>query len=58
MLQYLQATIFIDIKAGDFNFNLLKVSQNTFLNIFADYVQMVNKPTHISGSSIAHVYQM
>ena len=47
MLQYLQATISIDILAGDFNFDLLKASQNNFLDIFTGYFQMVNKPTHI-----------
>ena len=30
--------------------------QNRFLDIFADHVHMVNKPTHISGSLIDHVY--
>ena len=55
-LQYLLATHSIDIIAGDFNNDLLKVSQNNFLDIFTDNVQMVNKPTHISGSLINHVY--
>ena len=32
------------------------MSQNEFLDIFTDHVQMVNKPTHISGSLIDHVY--
>ena len=32
------------------------MSQNNFLDIFTDHVQMVNKPTHISGSLIDHVY--
>ena len=27
-----------------------------FLDIFTDHVQMVNKPTRISGSLIDHVY--
>ena len=56
MLQYLLATNSIDITAGEFNYDLLKVSQNKFLDIFTDHVQMVNKPTHISGSLIDHVY--
>ena len=30
--------------------------QNKFLDIFIDHVQMINKPTHISGSLIDHVY--
>ena len=56
VLQYLLATNSIDIMAGDFNYDLLKVSQNKILDIFTDHVQMVNKPTHISGSLIDHVY--
>ena len=32
------------------------MSQNKFLDIFTDHVQMVDKPTHISGSLINHVY--
>ena len=56
MLQYLLATHSIHITAGDFNYDILKVSQNKFLDIFTDHVQMVNKPTHISGSLIYHVY--
>ena len=56
MLQYLLATYFIDIKAGDFNCDLLKVLQNKFLGIFTDHVLIVNKPTHISGSWIDHIY--
>ena len=39
-----------------FNYDFLKVSQNKFLDIFIDHVQMVNKPTHISRSLIDHVY--
>ena len=34
----------------------LKVSQNKFLNIFTDHVQMVQKPMHISRILIDHVY--
>ena len=55
MLQYLLATHSIDIIAGDFSYDLLKVSQNIFLDIFTDHIQMVNKPTHISGSLIDHI---
>ena len=33
-----------------------EASQNKFLGIFTDHVQMVNKPTHVSGSLIDHVY--
>ena len=56
ILQYLLATHFIDIMAGNFNYDILKMSQNSFLDIFTDHVQMVNKPTHISGPFIDHVY--
>ena len=57
MLEYLLATNSIDIVAGDFNFDLLKVSKNNlFSNHFTEHVQIVNKPTHISGSLIDHVY--
>ena len=56
MLQYLLATNSIDIVAGDFSFDLLKVSENNlFLNHFTEYIQIVNKPTHISGLLIDHV---
>ena len=56
MLPYLLATHFIDITAGELNYDFLKVSQNTFLDTFTDHAQMVNKPMHISGSLIDHVY--
>ena len=58
MLQYLLATYSIDIIAGDFNYDLLKVLQNKFLDIFIDHVQTVNKPTHISEFLIDHDYIM
>ena len=48
MLQYLLATNFIVIIVGNFNYDVLKVSQKCFSDIFTDHVQMVNKPTHIS----------
>ena len=32
------------IIAGDFNYDLLNVSENKLLDIFADHVQMANKP--------------
>ena len=58
MLQYLLATNSIHILAGDFNFDLLKVSENNlFLSHLTEHVQNVNKPTHISGSLIDHVYR-
>ena len=54
MLQYLLATNAIYIRERDFNYDLLNVSQNNFLDIFAGHVQIVNKPTKISGSLIDH----
>ena len=56
MLQYLLATYSIDIIAGNFNYDLLKVLQNKFLDIFTDHLQTVNKPTHISEFLIDHDY--
>ena len=56
MLQYLLVTNSTDIIAGDINYDYLKVSQNNFLYIFTDHVQMANKPAHISRSLIDHVY--
>ena len=57
MLQYLLATNYVDIVAGDFNFDLLKVSEsNLLLNHFMEQAQVVNQPTHISGSLKDHVY--
>ena len=55
-MQYLAATYSIDIPAGDFSYVLLKVLENKLLNIFTDHVQIVNKPIHISGSLIDHIY--
>ena len=55
MLQYLLATLSIDIIAGDFSYDFFKVLQYIFLDIFTDHVQMVNKPTHTSGSLIDHI---
>ena len=52
----MQATNSIDIIVGDFNYDLLKVSENKLLGIFTDNVHIVNKLTHISGSLIDHVY--
>ena len=55
-MQILLATNSIEIIARNLNYDLLKVSQNGCLDIFTDRVQTVNKPTHISGSLIEHVY--
>ena len=42
--------------AVDFNYDLLKVTENEPLDISADHLQMVNKPTQIYGSAIDHIY--
>ena len=43
LVQYLPTTNSIDIIAGDFIYNLLKVTENKLLDIFTDHVQIVNK---------------
>ena len=51
MLQYLLATNSVDIVAGDFNFDHLKLSENKLLlNHFMVHFPIVNTPTHIFGS--------
>ena len=48
MLQYLLATNSVDIVAGGFSFDLLKVSEiNLLLNLFMEHVQIVNKPIYL-----------
>ena len=56
LMQYLLTANSIHIIAGNFNYDLLKVIENKLLDIFTNHVQMVNKPTHIFGSLIDHVY--
>ena len=56
IMQYLLAAYSVDIIGGDFNYDLLKVTENKLSDIFEDHVQIVNKATHISGSLIDHVY--
>ena len=56
IMQYLLAAYSVDIIGGDFNYDLLKVTENKLPDIFEDHVQIVNKATHISGSLIDHVY--
>jgi len=45
----------IDIIMGDFNKNALSID-NYFERYLSDYEQIVEQPTHISGSLIDHVY--
>ena len=54
-MQYLLASNLSPIIAGDFNYDL-QVLENKSLDYFTDHHQTVNKPTHISGSLIGHVY--
>ena len=56
MLQYFLATISIDIIAGDFNFDILKESENKLSDILTHHFQIVNKQAYTSGSLIEHVY--
>ena len=56
IMQYLLAAYSVDIIGGDFNYDILKVTENKLSGIFGDHVQLVNKATHISGPLIDHVY--
>ena len=55
MLIYLLATNSIDIIVGNFNYDLLKVSENKLLDIFTHHIQMVNKP---AWKSFPLMYQL
>ena len=55
-LRYLLSTNATNVMSGDFNYDLLKVSQSNFLDILTDHVQMVKKPTNIYGYLVDHVY--
>ena len=35
---------------------IFQVFKNKLLDVFTDHIEMVNKPTHISGSLIDHVF--
>ena len=56
LMQYLLVANSINIIGGDFICDLLKVTENKFLDIFTDQVQVGNKPSHISGSLIDLAY--
>ena len=56
IFQDLVETYYIDVKAWDFKYDLLKLSENKLLDIFTDHVHMVNKQTHISGFLTDYVY--
>ena len=44
----------VDIIVGDFNFDAC--SKSRLLQILSEYVQLVEFPTHIAGSTLDHVY--
>ena len=46
----------IHIILGDFNINALEDSNNYVSEYLHQYQQVVDSPTHISGSLIDHVY--
>ena len=54
-MQYLLAQNFLDIKAGGFNYGLLKVGDRKPLNNLIGYYKIKNKPTHISGSFLGKI---
>ena len=56
LMQYFLAASSIDIIVGDISYDLLKVKKNKLLDNFIDHFQIVNKPVHIAGSLIHHVY--
>ena len=51
ILEYLLAANPIDIIAGDFNSDLLKVSTNNLLDCLKEYFQIVNEVTHNKTTS-------
>lgn len=55
LIQHFVENETVDILLGDFNINALS-GENYFLDYLTDYKQVVNKPTHISGSLIDHIY--
>ena len=47
----------IDIVVGDFNINALDLLQsNRLQQVFHGYKQIVQKPTHLAGATLDHVY--
>ena len=56
IMQYLLPAYSTDIIEEEFNYDLLKVTENKLSDIFADHVQIINKATNISESLINHVY--
>ena len=56
ILEYLLVSNSFDVIAGDFSYDLSKVSINKILDHLKDYVHVENEVTHVSGSLIDHVY--
>lgn len=50
LIQYLLVANSVDIKTVNVNSGLLNFTENKLLDACTDYVQTVNKPTHICGS--------
>ena len=56
IMQYLPPAYSTDIIEENFNYDLLKVTENKLSDVFADHVQIINKAPHISESLTDHVY--
>lgn len=48
LMQYLLVVNFIDVLARDFIYDLLKATEDKFLDISTDHDQIVNKQTYLS----------
>ena len=46
----------VDIILGDFNINVLGKPVATLSSALKNFIQIVQEPTHLSGSLIDHVY--
>ena len=55
-MQHLLVANSIDI-ADDLRYDFSKVSGNILLDNFTDHFQIVNRPTHLSGSIRSCLYQ-
>lgn len=56
LMQYLLVVNFIDVLARDFIYDLLKATEDKFLDISTDHDQIVNKQTYLSWSLPGHIY--
>ena len=55
LMQYLLGANSIDVKAGDFNYDRVTVTEKKTY-IFTNHFNIVNKPTHMSGLLLDQVY--